>query len=240
MENFDQSNDHLILDQLDTAAVSKSFIANVFSWMFAALLISGGVSWFFAQSDYFWSLYNPEGPSMLGYVVMFAPLLFVLGLGAGFNRFSYGTLTVLFIAFSAVMGVSFSYIFFAYSLGSIMTVFFASAAVFGVMALAGYRTNTDLTKMGSLLFMGLIGIIIASVINMFLGSAMMDYVISIIGVLIFVGLTAYDMQKIKRMSMVLEEGTESTKKMVLMGALSLYLDFINLFLLLLRLFGSRD
>ena len=138
------------------------------------------------------------------------------------------------------MGVSFSYIFFAYSLGSIMTVFFASAAVFGVMALAGYRTNTDLTKMGSLLFMGLIGIIIASVINMFLGSAMMDYVISIIGVLIFVGLTAYDMQKIKRMSMVLEEGTESTKKMVLMGALSLYLDFINLFLLLLRLFGSRD
>jgi FtsH-binding integral membrane protein len=187
-------------------------------------------------------LINPETGSRkaLGWVVMLAPLGMVLLLGSGLRRFSASTMTLLFIVFSALMGMSISYIFVAYSLGSITSTFFISATMFGVMALVGYTTKTDLSKLGSLLFMGLIGIIIASIINYFLGSATFDYIISFIGVLIFTGLTAYDMQKVKQIGMQLDSESEEGKKAAIMGALSLYLDFINLFLFLLRFFGNRD
>ena len=136
-------------------------------------------------------------------------------------------------------GISLSTIFSIYSSGSIAITFFISAITFGVMALAGYTTKTDLTKLGSLLMMGVTGIV-ASLVNMFLGSSLMYYIISIIGVLVFTGLTAYDVQKIKNIGNQIEQGTENAQKLMIMGALTLYLDFINLFLMLLRLFGNRD
>ena len=157
----------------------------------------------------------------------------------GFNRLSSTALSALFLVYSIIMGMSLSFIFMAYTTSSIYGVFFASAAMFGVMALVGYTTKTDLTKMGSLLFMALIGIVIAGLVNLFLHSSGLSYVISFIAVIVFTGLTAYDVQKLKNIGASTEYGTESTSKLSIMGALTLYLDFINLFLALLRLFGNR-
>ena len=157
----------------------------------------------------------------------------------GFQKFSSGTLTLIFGAFSIVMGMSLSFILLVYTASSIFQTFAVTAGMFGVMAFVGYTTKTDLTKFGSLMMMGLIGIIIASVVNMFLHSGTMDYIISFIGVLVFTGLTAYDVQVLKRIGAGVEYGTESTKKLMIMGALRLYLDLINLFLFLLRFLGNR-
>jgi FtsH-binding integral membrane protein len=176
---------------------------------------------------------------MLGYIVMFAPLIFVLVMSFSFNKLSSFALLALFVAYSAVMGISLSFIFLAYTAGSITSTFFITAGTFSAMAILGYTTKQDLTKFGYILIMGLIGIIIAMVVNMFLNSEIMDYIISCIGVLIFTGLTAYDVQKLKRIGSGAEYGTESTNKLAIMGALNLYLDFVNLFLFLLRLFGDR-
>lgn len=238
-ENMDRYEKEVILDR--PLSMAKNFVANVFSWMFLGLVITGVVSWFGASTGIFAEYFMSEtGPNILGWCIMLAPLVFIIAMNAGLQKFSAGTLVVLFIAFAAIMGLSLSWIFYAFSLGSIVTIFFVSAAIFGLMAVVGYTTNQDLTKFGSLMFMGLIGIIIASVINWFIGSAMMDYIISIIGVLVFVGLTAYDTQKIKRIGAGVEYGSQEAKKLAILGATSLYLDFINLFLFLLRLFGSRD
>jgi len=172
-------------------------------------------------------------------VVMFAPLGMVLLMGMGFNRLSVTALTGIFLLYSIVMGVSLSFIFLAYAQSVIYQVFFISAAMFGTMAVVGYTTKTDLTKMGSLLFMALIGIIIASLVNMFMKSPGLSYAISFIAVIVFTGLTAYDVQKLKNIGATAEKGTEATAKMSILGALTLYLDFINLFLALLRIFGGR-
>lgn len=177
--------------------------------------------------------------TIFAYIVMFAPLIFVMGMSFGINKLSYPALIGIFIAYAAINGISFSFIFKVYSLGSIFKVFLSTTALFAIMAIAGYTTKTDLTKLGSILVIGLIGILVASLINMFLRSSGMDYIISILGVIIFTGLTAYDVQKIKNMGEYADDGTVS-KKMGIMGALTLYLDFINLFLFLLRLFGRRD
>jgi hypothetical protein len=177
-------------------------------------------------------------PNMLGYGVMIAPLLFVLGIGFGFNRMSMTTLVGLFVAYAVVNGISFSFIFRSYELGSIVNVFLSTTALFAVMAIAGYTTKTDLTKLGSLLMIGVIGIVIASLINFFTKSSGLDYIISILGVVIFTGLTAYDVQKIKNLSQD-ADGSPVAGKLGIMGALTLYLDFINLFLFLLRLFGGK-
>jgi FtsH-binding integral membrane protein len=160
-------------------------------------------------------------------------------MGGLVQRMSGMALLLTFLAFSTIMGISLSYIFLIYAMSAIVNVFFLSAAVFGVMAVAGYTTRTDLTKLGSILMIGLIGIVIASLVNFWLESSTLDYVVSIIGVVVFTGLTAYDVQKLKRMGEVMATGTEAAQKMALMGALSLYLDFINLLLMLLRLFGGR-
>ena len=225
------------------AASVRTFLASVFSYMAMALVISGVMSWWFGSDmTKLAYLINFETGShtILGWVVMFAPLGLVFLMGGMVEKMSGTALLATFLAFATIMGISLSYIFLIYSVGSIANVFFITAAVFTLMAVAGYTTKTDLTKLGSILMIGLIGIIIASVINMFLGSSTMDYVISIIGVVVFTGLTAYDVQKLKRMGEVVISGTETAQKMALMGALSLYLDFINLFLMLLRLFGRRD
>jgi FtsH-binding integral membrane protein len=186
-------------------------------------------------------LVNVEGRglSTLGYVVMFAPIGFVLAMSLGYNKLSYPILLFLFLVYAAVMGASLSFIFLIYTDGSIFGTFLSAAGMFGIMAVVGYTTKTDLTKFGSIMMMGLFGIIIASIINWFLQSDSMGYIISCIGVLVFTGLTAYDVQKLKRIGAGVEFGAESTSKLVIMGALNLYLDFINLFLFLLRIFGGK-
>jgi len=180
------------------------------------------------------ALYN----SSLMWIVMLAPLGVVIYMSFGIKKMSVTKAQGTFWVFAALMGASLSSIFLVYTGASITRVFFITAGTFGAMSIYGYTTKRDLTKLGSFLMMGLIGIIIASIVNMFMKSTMMYYVISILGVLIFVGLTAYDTQKIKNMYLATDSGEIMGKKAV-MGALTLYLDFINLFLMLLRLFGQR-
>ena len=180
------------------------------------------------------ALYN----SSLMWIVMLAPLGVVIYMSFGIKKMSVTKAQGTFWVFAALMGASLSSIFLVYTGASITRVFFITAGTFGAMSIYGYTTKRDLTKLGSFLMMGLIGIIIASIVNMFMKSTMMYYIISILGVLIFVGLTAYDTQKIKNMYLATDSGEIMGKKAV-MGALTLYLDFINLFIMLLRLFGQR-
>lgn len=241
INNFN-NNFNFAQPQGQSASMSKTFMASVFSWMSAALIITSVVAYYFAHSIELLSLLiNPEvgGLTILGYVVMFAPIGFVLAMSLGFNRFSYPVLLFLFLIYAAVMGASLSFIFLAYTSSSIAGTFASAAGMFGLMAVVGYTTKTDLTKFGSIMLMALLGIIIASLINWFLQSDALNYIISFIGVLVFTGLTAYDVQKLKRIGAGVQYGIESTNKLVIMGALNLYMDFINLFLFLLRLFGDR-
>ncbi len=220
---------------------TNTFVANVFSLMFAALIISGiSAVWFATESMKSYIISYEGGLTTLGWISMIAPIGLVMLIGFGFQKYSAKFLLGVFLIYSTLTGISLSTIFSVYSSASIASTFFISALTFGVMALTGYTTKTDLTKLGSLLYMGLIGIIIASIVNFFIGSSLMHYIISIIGVLVFTGLTAYDVQKIKNIGNQFQEGSESAQKLMIMGALTLYLDFINLFLMMLRLFGNRD
>ncbi len=176
--------------------------------------------------------------SPLMWVIVLAPVALVFVLSFGIQKMSVGAAQLTFWGYSALMGVSLTTIFVAYTSQSITQVFFITAATFGAMSLYGYTTKRDLTGFGSFLFMGLIGIVIASIVNIFIGSSALGFAISILGVLIFTGLTAYDTQKIKEMYFAGDDRTTAGRKAI-MGALSLYLDFINLFLMLLRLFGDR-
>jgi len=180
------------------------------------------------------------GVSPLFYVVMFSPIVVVLAMSIGLERMSMRTILLLFILYSVLMGLSLSFIFMMYSMGSIALTFFAASGAFGIMAVLGYTTKTDLTKFGSLLYMALGGIIIASIINMFIHSSGMDKMITYIGVFVFTGLVAYKMQMLKELAHNAELEGEQRNKLALFGGLSLYITFINLFLTLLRLFGSRD
>jgi len=186
----------------------------------------------------FTSLGNALFFSGLKWIVMLAPLGIVFYMSFGIRKMSAAKAQMTFWIFAALMGASLSSIFLIYTGASITRVFFITAGTFGAMSIYGYTTKKDLTKLGSFLMMGLFGIIIASIVNIFMKSSMMYFVISIIGVLVFVGLTAYDTQKIKNMYMASDSGELIGKKAV-MGALTLYLDFINLFIMLLRLFGQR-
>lgn len=224
---------------VDAESVRK-YVNHVFTWMVGGLAVTAAVAWWFASSGLIEMLYTETGRSMLGWVVMLSPLAFVLVMNFGFERFSASGLSLIFLAFSACMGASLSYIFVIYSIGSITNVFFITSGTFAIMAVVGYTTKTDLTRFGSLLMMALIGIILAMVVNWFMKSEQLDYIISIIGVLIFTGLIAYDTQKIKRIGAQVGLESESGRKLAILGATSLYLDFINLFLFLLRLLGRRD
>lgn len=227
---------------IEAKDLAKNFMANVFAWMGIALALTAFTAYTFASSEnLIYSLINPEtgGMSILGWIVMLAPFGFVLAMGMGFQRFSVGTLMLLFGVFSILMGASLSFVLLIYTTASIFKTFVVTAGMFGLMSILGYTTKTDLTKFGSLMMMGLIGIIIASLVNMFMQSETFDYIISFIGVLVFTGLTAYDVQKLKRIGAGIQYGSEPARKLVIMGALSLYLDFINLFLFLLRFLGDR-
>jgi len=221
-------------------AVSKSFVSNVFAYMALALAISGALAYLFGTTDLIFSLVTRSGMTPLGWIVMLAPFAFILAMNFGFNKMSFTTLLAVFLGYAAVMGISLSFIFLVYDFGVITKVFFITAGLFGAMAFIGYTTKTDLTKFGGILMMALIGLVIASVVNMFMKSSQMDYIISCVGVLVFTGLTAYDVQKIKRIGAGVEFGTAEASKLALMGALSLYLDFVNLFMFLLRVFARRD
>jgi FtsH-binding integral membrane protein len=231
----------LDLNTAQTGTLAKNFVSNVMTYMSAALAISGIVAWWFgSNSDLMSYLVTETGMSGLGWLVMLAPFGLVLLMGFGMQCMSSTTMLSVFIAYSVLMGMSLSFIFLAYTQSSIFTTFLITAGTFGTMAFLGYTTSTDLTKMGSFLYMALIGIIIAMVVNWFMRSAMMEYIISMIGVLVFTGLTAYDMQKIKRLGMTVDAQSEEGTKLALMGALNLYLDFVNLFLFLLRFLGNRN
>lgn len=225
--------------EVQSGSISKNFVANVFSWMALGLLITAATAWFGASSSMYEQIIMSGG--IMRWVIALAPLGFIIAMNAGLERFSATTLTLLFIAFSAVMGFSLSYIFFMFSLGAITNVFLITAGTFTLMAIAGYTTSVDLSRFGSILFMGLIGIILASLANFFLQSSGLEYIVSILGVLIFTGLIAYDTQRIKRIAAGIEySGTTNATKLSILAATSLYLNFINLFLFLLRFFGGRD
>jgi FtsH-binding integral membrane protein len=214
----------------------NAFMTRVFAIMGIGLLITAVASLGIAQSD---QLFNAIFGSGLRWVVMFAPLAIVFLFSFGFNRMSYTTAALVFGLYSLTMGISLSVIFKIYTATSIASTFFISAGMFGAMAFIGATTKRDLTKFGSILMMALIGLILASIVNIFLGSSMMSWIISLITVIVFCGFTAYDMQKLMDISHA-EDGSEWAKKAALMGALTLYIDFINIFLSLLRLLGDRE
>ena len=221
-------------------AMSTAFPAlmrKVFVWMTLALAITGLTAYGVATSPAILSLIFSSKVTFFGLII--AEFALVFAISGAINRLSLSTATLLFILYSVVNGATLSTIFFAFSVATIGKVFFITAGTFGAMALVGYTTKTDLTSMGKLLFMALLGIIIASVVNMFVGSSGLDLILSYVGVLVFVGLTAYDTQKIKQMCQAAPDAGESAQKLALIGALSLYLDFINLFLYLLRIFGNN-
>jgi len=218
-----------------------SFVANVFMWMFGALLVSALVAYMFGTNmNLLRLLFSQTSLSPLGWIVMLAPLGMVLLMSLGYKKLSGTALAIIFIVYSALTGASLGFIFVAYQLSTIFTAFGISAGLFFLMAILGYTTKMDLTKFGSLMIMGLTGVVIASVVNLFMRSDAMDYIICIVGVLVFTGLTAYDVQNIKKNGQYAGAHPETTRKMTIMSALSLYLNFINLFLMILRLLGRRN
>jgi len=214
---------------------------HMYGWMTAALCLTGLAAYFTADLMFINEtvLY---GFIRFRWLLLLATLGLVVWLSAGINRMSFKTATMLFALYSVVMGISLAPIFIAYETAILAKVFFITAGTFGTMALIGHFTNTDLSKLGQICFMGLIGVIIASIVNWFFKSPMLDYIISAVGVLVFCGLTMYDVRKMKEL--ILSYGytaDEQIGKIALLGALSLYLDFVNLFLYLLRFFGrSRN
>jgi FtsH-binding integral membrane protein len=212
----------------------RAHMQRVYGYMAGGLALTGLVAYAAAVSGFYQAI---AGTAVI-WIVMLAPLGFVLALSFGIQRMSAGTAMLLFWIYAAVMGLSLGGIFLVYTGTSIARVFFITAATFGAMSLYGYTTNADLSRMGSFLLMGLIGLVIASLVNIFIGSSALQFAISIIGVIVFVGLTAYDTQRIKEMYLESDSAEIAGKKAVL-GALALYLDFINLFMMLLQLFGQR-
>jgi hypothetical protein len=212
----------------------RAHMLRVYNYMAGGLAVTGIV----AYASVATGLYQSIAGTPLIWLVMIAPLAFVLILSFGVARMSAATAAILFVVYAAVMGLSLGAIFLVFTGASIARVFFITAATYGAMSLYGYTTRADLAKFGAFLFMGLIGIVIASLVNIFVRSDGLQFAISIIGVIVFVGLTAYDTQRIKEMYLASDSEEIAGKKAVI-GALALYLDFINLFVLLLQLFGQR-
>jgi|TARA_B110000914_G_scaffold216724_1_gene222017 hypothetical protein len=220
-----------------TAAEQQRFMVRVYNWMTAGLGITGFMAFYISNSPAMMNIIfgNPIMPIAL----IITQIGLVFWLATRVMQMSASKATGVFMLYAGLTGITFSAIFMAYTTASIFSTFLVTAGTFGAMSLYGYTTKKDLTSWGSFLFMGLIGIIIASLVNMFMQSSMMHMIITYAGVLIFVGLTAYDTQKIKEMNILGNEGTEEDTKEAIRGALTLYLDFINLFLMLLRLMGDR-
>ncbi len=215
----------------------RRYMLSVYNYMASGVLLTGIVAMLFASSGYAYQILT--GPGILKYVIMFAPLAFVMIMSFGMNRLSTVAMQGMFWAYAVTMGLSLSSILLVYTGTSVAQTFFATAAAFAGLSLWGYTTKKDLSGFGTFLIMGVVGLLVASLINLFLRSSAMDMVISFIGVLLFAGLTAYDTQKIKSIYAHVA-GTDMMGKSVVMGALNLYLDFINMFLFLLRFMGNRD
>jgi FtsH-binding integral membrane protein len=229
----------------------RAYMLRVYNWMASGLALTGIVAYLVAHTPAVAELFytvvrTPRGlataPTILGWVAMLAPLAFVLVLSFGINKMSKTTVQALFWAFAATMGASMANIFVVYTGASIASTFFITSAMFASMSLIGYTTNKDLSKMGSIMMMGLIGIILASLVNIFLASPALAFAISIIGVVVFCGLTAFDTQRIKNdyVEYSYAEGTDEAGKRSVMDALGLYLNFINLFQILLSFMGGRN
>ena len=223
--------------QLEAAQAFPVLMRKVHSWMAFALIITGLTAYTVATSETFISLLYAKPVVM--WVLIAVELLLVFGLSAAINRLSLTVATLMFVIYSVINGAMLSSVFLIYQVGSVAKVFFITAGTFAAMSVFGYTTKSDLTSWGKILLMALIGLIIASVVNIFLKSSGLDLIVSYAGVLIFVGLVAYDTQKIKRMFLMAPDAGETMQKFALMGALSLYLDFINLFIHLLRILGDR-
>ncbi len=244
--NYAASRTGYRTDQVAIDAGLRAYMIRVYNYMTAGVALTGVVAWLTfsaAVTQVGGALeLTPFGhlvfQSPLMWVLVLAPLGLVFALSFGINRLSASTALLLFFVYAGLLGLSLASIFLVYTGELITRVFFISAATFGAMSLYGYTTQRDLTAVGSFMFMGLIGIVIAMLVNMFLQSSGLAWAISVIGVLVFVGLTAYDTQSIKEMYSPMDDGTVAGRKAV-MGALRLYLDFINLFMMLLRLFGDR-
>lgn len=219
------------------AQEAQSFLSKVYGWMCTALLTTALVS--------YWVVTHPEllrtilANQLLFIGLIVAELGLVIALSAAIDRLSATAATGLFFLYAALTGATLSVVFIAYTAESLTTTFLIAAGTFGGMSLYGYATKRDLTSVGNLAFMGLLGVIGASIVNWFVHSTLLATAVTYIGVLVFVGLTAYDTQKLKRMAGAYAEGSEAERKASILGALRLYLDFINLFLLLLRIFGRR-
>lgn len=224
--------------QLSMSAAFPVLMRKVYVWMTLALVITGFTAYGVATSP--GALQLILGNQLLFWGLVIGELALVIGVSAAINRLSLTTATMMFVLYSVINGALLAPIFLVYTSSSIATVFFITAGTFGAMALIGYTTKTDLTSMGKFLFMALIGLIIATVVNMFVKSSGFTLILSYVGVLIFVGLTAYDSQKIKQLLLQAPDAGESAQKIALLGALTLYLDFINLFLYMLRIFGKRE
>jgi FtsH-binding integral membrane protein len=225
-------------DQLAMSSAFPVLMRKVYVWMTLALVITGFTAYGVATSPGVQQAIFTNQILFWGLII--AEFALVIGVSAAINRLSLAMATLMFILYSVINGALLSSIFLIYTASSIATVFFITAGTFATMALIGYTTKTDLSSIGKYLFMALIGLIIATFVNFFIKSSGFDYILSYIGVLIFVGLTAYDSQKIKQMLLQAPDAGEGAQKIALLGALSLYLDFINLFLYLLRIFGRRD
>ncbi len=232
------------IQNVSAEVMSRTFMAKVFTWMFIGLGITGLVSYFFAATPslldaIYITTDNVIRMTTLGWVVRLSPFVIILIMGLGMNRLSYPVIAASFIIFSALLGISLSSIFVLYTGGSIASIFFVTSAMFGVMAIMGYTTHSDLTKLGPILMMGLFGIIIASIVNAFIGSTSMYYMLNFLLVAVFTGFIAYDVQKIKSIGAQINEDGSTTGKLAVWAAMSIYLDFVNLFLALLRIFGGR-
>lgn len=215
----------------------ENFMYKVYGWMFAGLALTAATA--YSLFEFFPHVMIQIACSPLIYVLFLAQIVLVIGLSAAINRLSYTTAAFMFLVYSALMGITLAPIFLIYTMGSIYTTFLVASGMFGAMAIYGYFTESDLTTMGNIALMGLFGLILASFINWFVGSSHMEYLLAFGGVIIFTLLTAYDVQKIKQFSMYGLAHEESESKIAVYGALTLYLDFLNLFLNLLRLMGKR-
>ena len=224
--------------ELSMSAAFPVLMRKVYVWMTLALVLTGITAYGVANSPSIRETLMTN--TFMDWGLIIAEFGLVIGISAGINKLSLTTATLMFVLYSIINGAMLSSIFVVYTEASIASVFFITAGTFAVMAFIGYTTKKDLTSMGKILFMALIGIIIATIVNSFLKSSGLQMIVSYLGVLIFVGLTAYDSQKIKNMLQMAPDAGEGAQKLALLGALTLYLDFINLFIYLLRIFGRRD
>jgi len=217
--------------------LQRAFVVKVYGWMMAGLMVTGIIALLTINTPALLDLIISSRWTFLGLV--FGQLGLVIWLSARVEKMSASTATLVFVAYSALTGLTLSLIFLLYTASSLATTFFVTAGTFGAMSAYGYITKRDLTSFGGFLMMGLVGVVLASIVNLFLNSETIYWITTYVGILVFVGLTAYDTQKIKEMGGIVSQGEEAEQKGAIMGALRLYLDFINLFLLLLRVMGSR-